>query len=134
MTNTMDSLAGERDDEGSIAAAEVLPVCLLAVLLVSSKVLPAFYGAAGREYPAGLALLEQLAWGSAVWAWLYVYAARHRIALPVDAGWFALLAWWVLVPYCLFRARGRRGWGPILAFGVVWAAAHAVALIIAHTG
>ena len=105
-------------------------MCLLALLTVSSRVLPAFYEAAGREYPEGLALLEQLAWGSGVWAWMYAYAARHRIGLPMDAGWFAFLAWWVLVPYCLFRARGRRAWVPIIAFVVVWSCAYLVALVV----
>ena len=114
----------------SIAAAEMLPVCLLAVLTVASHTFPAFYEAVGRDYPHALELLQPVAWGSAVWAWLYAYTSRHRIVLPVDTGWFVFLAWWMLVPYYLFRARGWRAWGPIIAFGIVWGSAFVVGLFI----
>ena len=110
-------------DESAISAAEVIPVCLVALLTVSSSVVPAFYEAVGREYPQGLPLLEVLAWGSGVWAWLYAYAQRHRISLPIDSGWFVFIAWWIVVPYYLFRARGRRAWIPLAGFTVLWGAA-----------
>ena len=105
-------------------------MCLVVVVMVSSTVLPTFYETSGRSYPDGLPLLEGLACGAGAWAWLYAYASRHKIALPLDAGWLVLVAWWVVVPYYLLRARGRRAWIPIAAFGAVWAAAYALALLV----
>jgi hypothetical protein len=121
--------ASERG-ESVISVAEVIPICLVAVLTVSSIVLPAFYAAFGREYPDGLALLEVLAWGSGVWAWLYAYASRHRMPLLVDSGWFVFMAWWIVVPYYLFRARGRRAWIPIGASIGVWGTAYVLGRLI----
>jgi hypothetical protein len=118
----------ERDD--SISAAELVPVCLLAVLTVLTTVLPTFYAVAGRDYPEALPLLQTLAWVSGLWAWLYAYTTRHRIALPLDAGWFLFIVWWLLVPYYLFQARRWRALIPIAAFAMLWAAAYGVAWLV----
>jgi hypothetical protein len=61
---------------------------------------------------------------------LYAYAGRHRIALPVDTGWFLLFAWWLLVPYYLFRARRWRALIPLAAFAALWAAAYGIAWLL----
>lgn len=98
--------------------------------MVSSTVLPTFYASFGRTYPAGLTLLEGLACGSAAWAWLYAYSTRHRMPLPVEAGRFVVMAWWLVVPYYLFRAVGRRAWIPIAAFLAVWGAANLIAVVM----
>ena len=121
-------------DESSVSAAEDIPVCLVALLTVSSIVVPAFYVALGREYPEALPLLEVLAWGSGVWAWLYAYARRHRLSLLIDSGWFVFMAWWIIVPYYLFRARGRRGWIPLGAFILVWGTAFVLGRLIERLG
>ena len=109
-----------------VSAAEVVAVCLVCVLTVLESVLPTFYAVGERDYPDALPLLLTLAWASSVWAWLYAYAIRRRVSLPMDAGWFLLFVWWLMVPYYLFRALRWRALIPLVAFGILWAAAYGV--------
>ena len=118
------------DQDERVSAAELVAVCLLAVLTVFTTVLPTFYAVGGRDYPEALPLLQTIAWVSGLWAWLYAYTTRHRIALPLDTGWFLFIAWWFLVPYYLFRASRWRALIPITAFAILWSVAYGVAWLL----
>jgi hypothetical protein len=114
----------------AVSPAELMAVCLVCVLTVLESVLPTFYAVGERNYPDALPLLLTVAWASGVWAWLYAYAVRRRLTLPMDAGWFLLFAWWVMVPYYLFRANGWKALIPLAAFGMLWAIAYGVAWLL----
>jgi hypothetical protein len=113
----MQSDPGSADE---IPATEVIPICLIVVLTVLGNVLERMYWRAGREYPEVLYGLLPLAAACSAWAWLYSYAARYKVALPIDTGWLVVGAWWIVVPYYLIRVRGRRAAWPILSFVALW--------------
>jgi hypothetical protein len=53
---------------------------------------------------------------------------RRRLgdAAPLDMGFFLAGAWPIIVPYRLFRTRGRRAFRGLLAFGGIYLAARLI--------
>jgi hypothetical protein len=69
------------------------------------------------EFLSPFAFLGFICW------WFKADSERHRIRWPMDMGMFLHSAWFLLVPYHLFRTRGLRAFISISSFVGVMAAA-----------
>jgi len=65
--------------------------------------------------------------------WLYADRQVRRFSAPYEFETFAFFAWPVVVPYYLYRTRGRRGLALIFGVGGLFIAPYLVAAIIRVT-
>jgi hypothetical protein len=112
---------GARAGRGAKGTALALVVAAVFVPQVVSGV----YQGLGRQLPDAFPVLSGLAQWLSIAAWFSLYCREHRVPWVVDMGWF-LLAWVVVVPYCILRYEGRHGLGRIALFAFMWVAAWAV--------
>jgi hypothetical protein len=109
-----------------------LNVAKLAAL--SSSLTAAVYGATQVEPSEIVELFIAFAPLFAVVLWLQKDARRTRIGAVQDWGYFLLLAWPIMIPWYVFKTRGRSGW--ILLLGLIglilssWATSFAVPWLI----
>jgi len=118
----------ERSDE--IPFAELFPILLYVLLVVSMRTAEGLYAGIGREPPAALPWLEQVTVWVTIWAWFHAFARRHRIPLIMDSGWLLIGAWLVVVPYYLFKIQRWRALVPIGAYVLLMIAASAVGTLV----
>jgi len=63
-------------------------------------------------------------------AWIIADRKRQGLPVSLDYGWYALYAWPIVLPYHLFRTRGRRGCLTLLAGVFLFCAAYALSLLL----
>jgi hypothetical protein len=97
------------------SAGMVPGLVFLASFLVRGAVV-GLYHAIERDLPGPIEGLLTLLFFIGLCSWFASYSRAHRIAWPMDMGVFLWLLWFVLVPYYVFKAEGRRGWGLIAIF------------------
>lgn len=100
--------------------AELAPLVLFFLLAVLQPAGSVCYTLAGVNVPPDTRALWFLASWCALWAWWYAYAARKRLPLILDMGWFLAAAWPVVVPYFVLRNEGWKGLIPIVIYGGLW--------------
>jgi len=72
------------------------------------------YGTLQVEPSSLMALFFLFAPGFAVVLWLQQDAKRNKIGAVVDFGFFVLILWPILMPWYVFKTRGRAGWRLLL--------------------
>ena len=90
-------------------------VLIVAVLLVANTA-GASYAAVGLDTPRGTSFGFYLLFSHIIYVWFRRLAGRHRLNAPFDLGFLLYLAWWLKVPFYLFKVRGPRALWPILGF------------------
>ena len=100
-------------------------LALVVAAVFGPQVVSGFYQGVGRQLPDAVPLLSSLALWLSIAAWFSLYSREHHVPWVLDMGWF-LLAWVVVVPYCILKHEGRRGLGRIALFAFMWLAARAV--------
>ena len=112
------------------ALSNAVPGLLVLGSLLVSAVVGGIYRGIGLPMPIGVDGLGWVFFQLSLWSWFWSYCRRHRMAWPLDMGAFLAVGWFVIVPYYLFRAEGRRAWGLIAIFAAALVAAWAVTLAV----
>ena len=99
-----------------------LSTALIVTALFVESILNGFYKGAGLVVPLPIAILGAAFLVASLYAWFWSYSRERRIAWPMDMGWLLLFAWWLVLPYYIVKAEGRRGWGRIALFSFTWLA------------
>lgn len=102
----------------------------LVVVLLLSNLASALYAAEGLPDPRGVSLVCYILVTTIVYFWFKRFAAAHHISLPFDFGWFLYLAWWVIVPYYLFKVRGWKAFRTILPFVAAYLVTYGISLLV----
>ena len=81
----------------------------------------AVYSAWEREFPGGLRLIFAISFVAFLWYWLIQECRTRGQRFPMDMGLFLLMAWWIVLPYYLWKGQRWRGLGKMALLGVLWA-------------
>jgi hypothetical protein len=123
-------LRSQAQHADEIPFAELFPILLYVLMVISTTAAAGFYEGIGRKPPAAVPFLEQVAVWVTVWAWFHAYARRHRIPLIMDFGWLLIGAWLLVVPYYLFKIQRWRALRPIGAYVLLMIAASAIGTLV----
>jgi uncharacterized membrane protein YhdT len=80
---------------------------LLVAFMLVSQAASAAFDIAGRETPPGFDLLQTFGALYTVGYWIEVDNRRHNFKWPYCQGIFLYVVGWFIVPYYLFKTRGR---------------------------
>jgi hypothetical protein len=111
--------------------AESLPAILVVVSLFAGSMAGGLYAGLHRAPPALLGPLGSLCTIASLWCWFWSYGRQHRLAVPLDMGWFLVIAWPILLPYYILKSEGRRGLWRIGLFCVAWIGSWAAGVAVA---
>ena len=92
---------------------------LFAFILVAEAA-SGMFGSMGIEPLPGFELLKSFGYLYAVGYWLQVDNRRHNFKWPYCRGIFLYLLGFVLLPYYLFKTRGRRAFLTLLIFASMY--------------
>jgi hypothetical protein len=98
---------------------------VLAAAVFVPRLVEGVYWGLDREAPPALHLLATLWLFMSVAAWFWGYCRAHRVHWPMDMGWFLMLAWFVIVPYCIISRERWRGVVRIALFALALVASMA---------
>ena len=103
---------------------------LFGAFFLIANVGDALYAAHGLAPSAGFGLLAYVGFGLCGAYWLH--ADNRRLGIPevIDQGWFAYLAWPVMLPYHLFKTRGSRGGWVLVGLVGLFAATYLLSLLV----
>lgn len=92
------------------------PLICLCLFLLFTQIANNFYAAHGVEPSSGFGMFYTLGllW-LGVW-WLKNDNKQYKIGLVYDLGLFLYLAWFIVVPYYLFRTRGLKAFITLFSF------------------
>ncbi|MFZ1700408.1 MAG: hypothetical protein WBO10_04125 [Pyrinomonadaceae bacterium] len=82
------------------------------------------------EVPSAFDVLSPIAFVWLIWWWLRDDSRRRGITWVLDLGMFLWLAWFIVLPYHLFKTRGHAAFIPILALILTYLLAAASAAIV----
>jgi len=102
---------------------------LLAVLLLSNLA-NALYSAADLPVPGGVSIVFYFLLTTIIYFWFKRFAEANSISLPFDMGWFLYLAWWAIVPFYLFKVRGRKAVRTILIVVAAYLVTYGISLLV----
>lgn len=97
---------------GELTAANLL---LVAFMLVS-QVASAAFDISGREPPPGFDLLQTFGAIYAIGYWIQVDNRRYNFKWPYCQGIFLYVVGWFIIPYYLFKTRGKYGFLTLFIF------------------
>ena len=98
-------------------------ILLVGFFLVHNLV-HAVYSGWEREFPARLQLIFTLSLVPFLWYWLIQECRTRGQSFPLDMGLFLLVAWWVLLPYYLWKTQRWVGLGKVVLLGALWLATY----------
>jgi len=99
-----------------LASEFSIPMRFLCVFLLLAQVGEACYAARGADVSAAFELLYQI---GSLWVmgwWLVDDGKKRGIQWVHDLGMFLAAAWIIIIPYYVFKTRGKRGFITILIF------------------
>ena len=111
---------------GLLTTATLLLVVFLLVAQVSSTA----YGALGLETPPGFDLLYSFGMLYAIGYWLVVDNRKNNFRWPYCRGIFLQIAGFFIVPYYLFKTRGKYAFLILFIFICLYLAASLTGLIV----
>jgi hypothetical protein len=103
---------------------------LLGVFFLIANLGNALYAAHGLQPSGGFVLLFYVGFGFAAALWMHADSRRLAIREDIDQGWFVYLAWPVLLPYHLFKTRGKRGAVTLLGLVGLYVATYLASLLV----
>jgi hypothetical protein len=107
-------------------AYAVLVVVFLLILNVANGV----YAAARVAPSPAVTILGYFGLATILYFWFAQYSRAYGLAWNMDMGWFLYLAWWAVIPYQLFKLRGRKAWLTILCFAGIYLGTYVVGILV----
>ena len=114
-----------------VTSPSIAPAALLTCALFVTQVVGGVYRGLGRGVPPALGPLGTLLVLLGVAGWFWSYCRAQRISMPMDMGWFLMMAWPIVIPYYIITREGRRGLLRIGLFALTYFAAWATGVAAA---
>ncbi len=92
------------------------PLICLCLLLLFIQIANTFYAAHGVEPSLGFGMIYTLGLLWIVVWWVKNDNKQYKIGLVYDFGLFLYFAWFIVVPYYLFRTRGLKAFITLFSF------------------
>lgn len=101
----------------------------LAAYFLVANMINAVYAAYGQEPSAAYLLLYYLGRGLVVAHWILTDQRRLGAPRSLDSGWFAFIAWPLVLPYHLVKTRGWKGIGTLLGMIALYLVTYGLSLL-----
>ena len=96
-----------------------VPLLLLILFTLVESIASAASGANRVPISKEATLFGSLCWSLVVVWWVVIDRKGRRLNLPYEFDAFVFFGWIAVVPYYLYKTRGRRGWLQAVAFWVL---------------
>jgi len=113
-----------------LASEFSVPLRFLCAFLFLTRVGETWYAARGADVSGAFELLRQIGYRWVIGWWLVDDGKKRGIRWIHDLGMFLAAAWMIIIPYYVFKTRGKKGFITILIFIGIFAGTYLISLAV----